>query len=170
MDTGTVSQTMTLLSWVPQYTQVLAMLSSISTENFVYALIPILICVVGVHLMFKHFFSLVWLSTKVFLALVLYIQIRDVVATVLEKDPLSIEYRLFGLPTGTLEYTRSIGVGVIKARVLSTLMNMGWFAMFMGKITQPVEDIPLGNENARGENDEPSYGSWLAFIQDSFVH
>ena len=167
----TASQISTLLSWLPQYTQFSSILSSLSDENFIYAIIPISICVVGVHLMFKHFFSLIWFSMKFCLALVLYIQIRGVVVTFIEKDPLSIEYRLFGIPSGTLEYTKSIGIGIIKARVFSTLMaaRPNWF-LFLGNIIRPVEDISPENEKFRGEKEEHTDESWSGFIRGKFMN
>ena len=165
MDTDTVSQTVSFLSWLPQQTQVFSKLSSISDDYFVHAVIPIAICAVGVHLMFKHLFCMLWFCAKIFWSLLLYVQIRDVVVTFIEKDPLSIEYRLFGIPSGTLEFTKSLGVEVIKTRVLSALIVVcpGWFLLVKDNVTQPVEDVPPGNK------EESSHDSWLTSMQNGFI-
>ena len=121
--------------------------------------------------MFKHLFSLIWFSMNFFLALVLYVQVRGVITTFIEKDPLSIEYRLFGIPTGTLSYTQSIGIGIIKARVFSTLMaaRPNWFS-FLDNIIRPVEDISPENDKFRGEKEEYMDESWSEFIRGKFVN
>ena len=148
-----------------QQTQVFSMLSSISDDYFTHAVIPVAVCVVAIHFMFKHLFSMLWFSAKLVLSLLLYVQIRDVVLTFIEKDPLSIEYKLFGMPSGTLEFTKSIGVEVMKARVFSTMMMIcpDWFALLMKNTNRPIEDIPPGNGEAS------SYDTWLELIQDSFT-
>jgi hypothetical protein len=43
-----------------------------------------------------------------------YVQIRDVVASFVGQDPSSIASSVFGIPSGTLELTRSLAMELVK--------------------------------------------------------
>jgi hypothetical protein len=111
-----------IFSLIAPFTQIESMLSSISNDYWLYASIPITVCVIMVHFICRHFFSIAWLSVKIFISLLVYVQIRDVVASFVGQDPLSIESSVFGIPSGTLELTRSLAMGLVKSRIYSTVL------------------------------------------------
>ena len=111
-----------MLSWPIQYMQMQSMLSSISVDYWGYAVVPIVICVVSVHLIFRHFFKIIWFSFKLVLSLLLYVQVRDVVSSFVGTDLLSFDSSLFGLPSGTIEISKSIGMNLVKTRVIANLV------------------------------------------------
>ena len=122
MDTITSTAAAAMLSWPIQYMQMQSMLSSISVDYWGYAVVPIVICVVSVHLIFRHFFKIIWISFKFLLSLLLYVQVRDVVSSFVGTDLLSFDSSLFGLPSGTIQTSKSIGIHLVKTRVIANLV------------------------------------------------
>ena len=122
MDTITSTAAAAMLSWPIQYMQIQSMLSSISIDYWGYAVVPIVVCVVSVHLIFWHFFQIIWFSFKFLLSLLLYVQVRDVVSSCVGTDLLSLDSSFFGLPSGTIQTSKSIGIHLVKTRVIANLV------------------------------------------------
>ena len=85
---------------------------------FFYTAIPLVMCLIGVHLIFKHFLTFVWWSVKILLAGVIYLHVRDAISPYIVTDPLSIESTLLGVPAGTIKLAASIGFDLVKTRSL----------------------------------------------------
>ena len=121
MDPIISAATAAMFSWPLQYMQIQSMLFSISSDYWGYAVVPIVLCALSVHLIFRHFFTISWLLFKFLLSLLLYVQVRDVVASVVDKNTLSLNSSLFGFPSGTIQTSKSIGMHLVKAHVISNL-------------------------------------------------
>ena len=151
-----------IVSLIPPYTQIESMLLSISNDSWLYASIPIMVCVIIVHFICRHFISIVWLSVKIFISLLVYVQIRDVVASFVGQDPLSIESSVFGIPSGTLELTRSLAMGLVKSRIYSTVLAS--CPACLPKPVPPVEEpYPVQEDESLPlqEDDKTTELSWV---------
>jgi hypothetical protein len=84
-----------------------------------YTAVPMVLCLVGVEFFFRNVLTIAWLGTKVAIAGLVYIQVREAVKESFGKDPLCIESRLFGVPPGTINAVALLGIHVAKKRVLS---------------------------------------------------
>jgi hypothetical protein len=80
------------------------------------AAMPPIVCLLGVHLFFRHIFTVLWFSVKVVLAGIVYMHIRTLVST--SPLPYSFESIIFGVPTGTLQSPLTIGFQIIQAKAL----------------------------------------------------
>ena len=139
MDTITSTATAAMLSWPIHYTQIQSMLSSISIDHWGYAVVPILLCVVSVHLIFRHFFKLIWFSFKFLLSLLLYVQVRDVVSSFVGTDLLSLDSSFLGLPSGTIQTSKSVVIYLVKTRVIDNLASI-CPTCFPPPTTHPIPD------------------------------
>ena len=151
-----------MFSLIPPYTQIESMLLSISNDYWLYASIPIMVCVIIVHFICRHFISIVWLSVKIFISLLVYVQIRDVVASFVGQDPLSIESSVFGIPSGTLELTRSVAMGLVKSRIYSIVLAS--CPACLPKPVPPVEEpYPVQEDESLPlqEDDKTTELSWV---------
>jgi len=79
---------------------------------------PLVMCLIGVHLFFRHFLTFMWWSVKMLLAGVLYLHTRELIHSYIGTDTLSIESTLLGVPTGTIKLAASVGFGIAKARIM----------------------------------------------------
>jgi len=140
--------------------QVQSMLLSISNDHLVYTAVPILLCITGIHLIFRHFFSIAWFSVKLFISLLIYVHIRDCFYTFIGPDIFSIESSVFGVPSGTLQLTTSIGLQLVKARMISTILTV-CPTCFTEVKKNPVkeEEIPIPEESI-------SSSSWVDWMYD----
>jgi hypothetical protein len=71
-----------------------------------------MICLLCVHLCFRHVFTLMWLSTKIVVAGIVFLQVRDFVLSQVD---------VFGVPPGTVDGTASICLRVLQAWALTTV-------------------------------------------------
>jgi hypothetical protein len=81
--------------------------------------IPLILCIVGVNLFFRHALAIMWFSVKIVLSVVVYFQIREVVYGYVGTDPLGIDATLFGVNGPTLQLTMSIGKELVKSQALA---------------------------------------------------
>jgi hypothetical protein len=104
-------------------TFILTMLNELfwPAHELCYTAIPMVVCLVGVELFCRNFIRLALFSVKVAAAGLVYIQVREFVRSSFGADPLCIESRLFGVPPGTINTVMSIGLHVVKARVLGSI-------------------------------------------------
>ena len=145
-----------------------SMLLSIPNDQIIYAAVPIMVCLAGIHLIFRFFFAITWFSFKIFLALLVYVQIRDVVSSYIGQNISSFQYITFGVPPGTFELTASIGMQVIKARVISTMLTI-CPTCFVGLHAQHepvVPVVPVVPVNPLQEEEDTSMFSWIDWVRD----
>ena len=142
--------------------QVQSMLLSISNDQMLYAVVPIIICLAGIHLIFRNFFTITWFSFKIFLSLIVYVQIRDLFSFYVGQNLSSFEYKTFGIPPGTIELTMSIGMRVLKARVISTMLDICPSCLIGLNVHQEPPDEPLEEEDTKTI-------SWANWVRDSMT-
>jgi len=172
---GTVGMA-AIIPW--QYMQIQSMLFSITQDNWVYAAVPIVMCGMMVHLLFRHFFSIAWFSFKIFISLLVYVQFRDVVASFIGQDPLSIEQSVFGIPPGTIELTKLIGIHLVKTRILANLAVV-CPSCLKYPIPQAVKyeetqhkngDSETENESSDSETkNESGDSNWIDMVRDVLI-
>jgi hypothetical protein len=114
----------TVASFFPDTERVLGLLIQPPDNLWGYTAIPLLLCLVGVHLFFKNFFRVAWFSIKALVAVGVYLHIRELIWGYLGKDPLKIESTIFGVPVGTLEATRLIGTEIAKKYILTGIATV----------------------------------------------
>jgi hypothetical protein len=176
MDTGGTASVAAMLWWPRQYMHVQSMLFSISNDNWVYAAVPIVACLVLVHLLFRHLFSIAWLSFKMFLSLLLYVQFRDLIASFVGQDPLSIEHSVLGIPSGTIQLTKSIGMQLVKTRLLANLVAV-CPSCFPELLEDPIpstdDGLPNKTEDEKSQRQGDSVDeehvllfSWVDMVRD----
>jgi len=143
--------------------QVQSMLLSISNDHLVYTAVPILLCITGIHLIFRHFFSIAWFSVKLLISLLIYVQIRDYISKFIGPDIFSVESSVFGVPSGTLQLTASIGLQLVKARMISTILTVcpTCFTEVKKYPTPPVKE-----ESVPTEEESISSSSWVDWMYD----
>ena len=108
-----------MLGCIPQYERLVGQLPS---EFWLFTVIPLAVCLFGVHLFFRHFVTIAWFSVKLCVAVLVYLQIRNAVTSALETStPWAIESALFGVPSGTLNTAASLGFSIIKAKGITIL-------------------------------------------------
>ena len=107
-----------MLGCMPQY------IRQMPNEFLIFTVIPLAACLLGVHLFFRHFVTIVWFTVKLFVAVLIYLQIREVmVSTIQTSTNWSLESALFGLPQGTLNTAASLGFKIIKSNFIFTLRD-----------------------------------------------
>jgi hypothetical protein len=77
-------------------------------------------------------------------------------------DLFSVESSVFGVPSGTLQLTTSIGLQLVKARMISTILTMcpTCFIEVKKYLTPPVkEESPIEGESI-------SSSSWVDWMYD----
>ena len=142
--------------------QIQSMILSIPHDQMVYAIVPIIICLAGIHLIFRNFFTITWFSFKIFLSLLVYVQIRDVISSYIGQNTASFEYTTFGVPPGTIEMTASIGMELIKARVISTILSI-CPTCFIGLNAHQEPEVPV--EPPQKEDTNVTF-SWVEWVHD----
>jgi len=142
--------------------QIQSMLLSVSNDQMAIAIIPIIICLAGIHLIFRNFFTITWFSFKIVLSLLVYVQIRDVVSSYISSNVESFEYKTFGIPTGTIEMTANLGLQIVKSHVLSTISSI-CPTCFVGFNAHQEPEVPV--EPLQEENPTVTF-SWVEWISD----
>jgi len=95
---------------------------STTPEFLLQTAIPLVLCVVLVHLFFRHFMSIAWLSVKSLIAAVVYIHVRGLVTSYAQSsDAFCLESTVFGLPPGSINIAASLGFRVIRSRVFAAI-------------------------------------------------
>ena len=142
--------------------QIQSMLLSVSNDQMAIAIIPIIICLAGIHLIFRNFFTITWFSFKIFLSLLVYVQIRDVVSSYVGSNIASFEYKTFGIPPGTIDMTKKLAMQVVKSQILSTISSIcpTCFVEFTANQEPEVPVEPLQEE------DPTVTFSWVEWISD----
>jgi hypothetical protein len=107
--------------WIPYVSRVLQQLTSTQDDWWVYTIIPVMVCLIGVNLFFRHFVAITWFSVKVLISVVVYSNIRYTFVETIGSNPLPIDSNLFGLATGTFEFSRSLGLQIAKSRAFAAL-------------------------------------------------
>jgi len=103
-----------VLEWVPMDKR---LFTQVPSEFWFYTVVPLAVCLFSVHIFFKHFVTIAWFSVKLCVAVLVYLQIRNAVTSVLETSPpWSIESAVFGVPPGTLNAAAMLGFSIIKSR------------------------------------------------------
>jgi hypothetical protein len=144
--------------------QVQSMLLSISNDHLVYTAVPILLCITGIHLIFRHFFSIAWFSVKLLISLLIYVHIRDCFYTFIGPDIFSIESSVFGVPSGTLQLTTSIGLQLVKARMMSTLLTV--CPTCFNEVKKYPTPPPVKEEESPIPEESISSSSWVEWMYD----
>lgn len=142
--------------------QLQSMIQSISNDQIVYAAVPMIICLAGIHLIFRNFFTITWFSFKKILSLLVYVQIRDVISSYIGQNTASFEYTTFGVPSGTIEMTASIGMELVKARVISTILGI-CPTCFIGLNAHQEPEVPVEPPQ---EEDTNVTISWVEWVHD----
>lgn len=83
-----------------------------------YNALPLMATFVAVNLFFSNFLSLLWLGTKLCIAWIIYSHIKEIITGSVGDDPFSFESSLFNIPPGTIKMSASIGLHIIKKRML----------------------------------------------------
>ena len=141
--------------------QVQSMILSISNDQIVFAAVPIIICLAGIHLIFRNFFTITWFSFKKNLSLLVYVQIRDLVSSYIGSNIESFEYKTFGIPPGTIEMTASLGMQIVKSHVLSTISSI-CPTCFVGYNAHQEPEVPVEPL----QEDPTVTFSWVEWISD----
>ena len=139
--------------------QVQSSILSISNDHILFAAVPMIFCLVGIHLIFRNFFTITWFSFKIFLSLLVYVQIRDVVSSYVSPHVASFEYKTFGVPPGTMEMTAKLGMQVVKSHVLSTISSICPTCF----VAQKEPEVPV---EPMQEEDTTVTFSWVEWISD----
>ena len=91
-------------------------------EFWLFTVVPLAVCLFGVHVFFRHFVTIAWFSAKLCVAGLVYLQIRDVVTNAVRTNTQwSLESALFGVPSGTLHTAAALGFKIVKAKCLVAL-------------------------------------------------
>ena len=105
-----------ILEWIP-FSEILH-----PSEFWLFTVVPLAMCLLGVHIFFRHFVTIAWFSVKFCVAGLVYLQIRDVVTSAVHVNTQwSIESALFGVPAGTLNTAVVLGFNILKSKCLFTL-------------------------------------------------
>ena len=105
-----------MLGCMPQYVR------QIPNEFLVFTVIPLAMCLFGVHIFFRHFVTIMWFTVKLCVAVIIYLQIRELMTSTLQTSTnWSLEYSIFGVPHGTLNTAASLGFKIIKSKFIFTV-------------------------------------------------
>ena len=108
-----------MLACIPQYERLVVQLPS---EFWLFTVVPLAVCLLAVHMFFRHFVTIAWFSVKLCVAALVYLQIRDVMTSAVQTNTQwSIESALFGVPPGTLNTAVMLGFNILKSKSLFTL-------------------------------------------------
>jgi len=113
-----------VLSWLPQTTgSILSWLPHNWVElGWCVSFGPPALCLLGVHLLFRNIFTILFFSVKVVISLIVYMHIRTLVSTAVH--PYSFESVIFGVPAGTLHAPLTVGLQIIQAKTLIAVTSI----------------------------------------------
>jgi hypothetical protein len=107
--------------WIPHVGGVLHQLTLAKDDWWVYTIVPVMVCLIGVNLFFRHFVAITWFSVKLLISVIVYANIRDIFTETIGNNPLHIDSNLLGLAAGTFEFSRSLGMQIVKSRAFTAL-------------------------------------------------
>ena len=103
--------------------------------------VPLAVCLLGVHLCFRHFVSIAWFSVKFILAIVVYLQIQDIVSSFMQtSNPWSTVETFCSLPIGIINTASVLGFRIIKTKILIFLHECCRGCSLCGPTTLPPEE------------------------------
>jgi len=106
-----------------------------------FTVVPIAVCLLGVHLFFRHFVTIMWFSVKLLVAILVYLQLRVIVSSFLQTSrPWSLEETLFNLPTGTINTASVLGFRILKTKTLLFIHECYSGCNLWGPTTIPPEE------------------------------
>ena len=105
--------------WIPHIGGVLHQLAK--DDWWVYTIVPIMVCLIGVNLFFRHFVSITWFLVKLLISVIIYANVRDIFIETIGNNPLHIDSNLLGLAAGSFEFSRALGVHIVKSRAFAAL-------------------------------------------------
>jgi hypothetical protein len=103
-------------------------------------------------------------------------QFRDLIASFVGQDPLSIEHSVLGIPSGTIQLTKSIGMQLVKTRLLANLVAVcpSCFPELLEDPIPPTDDgLPNKTEDEKSQRQGDSVDeehvllfSWVDMVRD----
>ena len=103
-------------------TDLIAMLLS-TTQHWWTTMVPLLLCVVAVHLVFRHAVTLVWFTLKLVIAVGVYVEVKHFVESSVGIDSFRLQALVFGMAGGAMEMSRTIGSDLLKQRAMLLLSS-----------------------------------------------
>jgi hypothetical protein len=120
MATAAIAE-MALRAWISR-TDFGWLLTTPTTDLWWYTGVPVVLCFIAVTLFFRHITTVIWFSVKLSMALVVYLQVRGIIASSIEgDDPLSIEATVLGIPPGTIANASSSAVQLVATHAIGIL-------------------------------------------------
>jgi hypothetical protein len=84
-----------------------------------YTVLPVVACVLLVHMFFKHLLVVVWFSAKLMIAVVIYSKLRYLITSYIDQvDVFSIESSLLGVPPGSVRVLYLLGYQIAKEQIM----------------------------------------------------
>ena len=83
---------------------------------------PPALCLVGIHIIFRNIFTIMWFSVKVVIAGIVYMHIKTLVSSAVL--PYSFESVVFGIPPGTLQAPLDVAFQIFCAKSLLVVSSI----------------------------------------------
>ena len=125
-----------VIPWICQIGQ-LRGLFSFEYQMYV-TVIPLIVCVVGVNLFFRHTMSIVWFCCKLMISVMVYLQFRDLIYSSIGTDPLGLEAALFGVDTHIFEVSMSTAHEFMKYKTLTFIDSICPICFASPPIAEPI--------------------------------
>jgi hypothetical protein len=143
----------TFSRWLPiDETTVLFFLT---TQQWWTTAVPLLICVVGVNLFFRHIVNVTWFTIKLLISIMVYTHVKELVSSSIGTDPMGIEQALFGVTAICARSTR-IGHMIIKSHALIAVRTICPKCFALPDVLEEPEEL---HETPINE-DDTSWMSW----------
>jgi hypothetical protein len=106
----------------PNY--IASMLSLLTYQWYLSAVVPIAICFVLVHVFFRHIIAVLWFSLKIALAVGMYLQFKEVIDHSIGPDPFGIDAGVLGCTIGTLAFQSNVMKKILHGNSLLLLARV----------------------------------------------
>jgi hypothetical protein len=110
-----------------------------------YTGVPLVVCFIAVNLFFRHIITVIWFVTKLSIAGIVYIHIREIISTNTSENTMTIESNILNLEPGTLDAMSTTGARLTVSRAITFIASSYPYSFFDKNIPPPppLPEAPL---------------------------